>query len=557
MKNPQRRLPIFLLLSFLSAGRVGAEESNGQVSIGARIRRLPPVTDSDASIEAIAPRRLPDGVVGQPLAPRAGTVYCDHQVAGASLQFATSEDQPDPEIIPAPQEIQDGLRLELFDVVDSIYATFPLLQIAFRERQIAAGRQLAARGAFDTKLEGHAIEQPLGFYQNYRQGIGATQPTWSGTDIFAGYRIGRGLFEPWFGERDTDNAGEFKAGVNIPLLRDRAIDKRRAEVLKNQLARRAVEPAIQSQLLLFVRDGSWTYWDWVSAGQSYRVAQSLLDNALDRDRAIRGRVQRGDLPEIELVDNERLVVSRRAKLIEADRKLQQAAIKLSLWLRTIDGIPRVPVVDLLPAAFPSPELPSIEILDFAVDSALAARPELAEIELARQQVSVELAEARNQMLPAVDAGLIASKDIGPLASSLGDKRPFKLEASLLADMPLQRRAARGRIQASQGKLAQLTAKRTFAADKIAVEVGNAIAALTTAMQRVQQARRSVELALRMQSAEQRKFELGDSNLLLVNIREQQTADAAQTKVDALTDFFKALADFQAATAAELSAPTSN
>ena len=55
----------------------------------------------------------------------------------------------------------------------------------------------------------------------------------------------------------------------------------------------------------------------------------------------------------------------------------------------------------------------------------------------------------------------------------------------------------------------------------------------------------------MEAAERRKFDLGDSNLLLVNLREQATADAATTEVDAHLNYFDAQADYRAALASDV------
>ena len=55
----------------------------------------------------------------------------------------------------------------------------------------------------------------------------------------------------------------------------------------------------------------------------------------------------------------------------------------------------------------------------------------------------------------------------------------------------------------------------------------------------------------MEQAERRKFDLGDSNLLLVNLREQATADAAFLEVVAKQEYFRARADLRAAIASDV------
>ena len=60
-----------------------------------------------------------------------------------------------------------------------------------------------------------------GSIRPYRQSIGVIQPIYHGGEAFAGYRIGRGDFEPWYQERQTNDGGEFKAGLAVPLARNR------------------------------------------------------------------------------------------------------------------------------------------------------------------------------------------------------------------------------------------------------------------------------------------------------------------------------------------------
>ena len=110
------------------------------------------------------------------------------------------------------------------EVVSSVYRSYPLLESALLSRNIALGMQVGARGAFDTKLKGISENGPQGFYHTYRQSIGVVQPTYWGGEVYAGYRVGRGEFQPWYQERQTNDGGEFKAGVQIPLARNRDID---------------------------------------------------------------------------------------------------------------------------------------------------------------------------------------------------------------------------------------------------------------------------------------------------------------------------------------------
>ncbi len=445
------------------------------------------------------------------------------------------------------QEIPAGRRndvLRLDHVVESVHRSFPLLEAALLTRDTAFGEHLAAHGAFDLKLKGATENGPLGFYQTYRQSIGVEQPTYGGGALFGGYRVGRGNFEPWYGERQTDDGGEFRAGVAVPLARNVNIDARRAQLWRTNLDRQLAEPEIRLQLIDFVRAASYSYWDWVAAGRRHQIAASLLKIAKDRNEAIRRKVETGDTEPPVLQDNRRLIVSREAKLIEAQRKRQQAAIKLSLFYRDDRGEPLVADDGQL-ADFSAPQTVDEDALAVDIKAAIANRPELLALDLLRKQLQIDFAEAHNDLLPEVQAVVAGSQDVGAPATSGNDKSEFGLEAGLFMDVPVQRRKARGKMMAVESKLGQLAAKRRMTADKIATDLQAVYAALVAAYQQIERARESVELADRLAEIERRKFELGESDLLSVNLREQQAAEAQSTEVDALYEYFAARADYRA------------
>ena len=318
----------------------------------------------------------------------------------------------------AAEEIPAGRRndvLQLEQVVESVHRSFPLLEAALLTRDTAFGEHLAAYGAFDLKLKGATENGPLGFYQTYRQNIGVEQPTYWGGALFGGYRVGRGNFQPWYGERQTDNGGEFRAGVAVPLARNVNIDARRAQLWRTNLDRQLAEPEIRLQLIDFVRAASYSYWDWVAAGRRHQIAASLLKIAKGRNEAIRRKVETGDTEPPVLQDNRRLIVSREAKLIEAQRKRLQAAIKLSLFYRDDRGEPLVADDGQL-ADFPVPQTVDEDALAADIEAAIENRPELLAMNLLRQQLQIDHAEARNDLLPDIQAVVAGSQDVGAPAT---------------------------------------------------------------------------------------------------------------------------------------------
>jgi hypothetical protein len=509
-----------------------AEESNGITLVAAEEPAVPEVAPA-AEPATVEPPTAGTPPVPAPIAP---------SIDPAEPAMGTSTLDDLAAVPPSP----DGDPIALSQVVDSIYRSYPLLEVAVYGRNIAAGEQLMAEGAYDLKLKATSDNTPLGFYRTYRQSVGVEQNLYFGGEVFGGYKVGGGEFEPWYLERQTNDGGEFRAGMTLPLAQNRAIDERRAELWRSTYGRNVVEPIIQAQLILFIYGGSLAYWDWVAAGQNVRYAQELYDLAMERDDILRPRANLGAAAEMDLVDNQRLIVSRQVKLIDAQRKFQQTAVKLSLFLRDANGQPFVPGVEQLPGGFPEPAPVTMEQLPADISEALSRRPELRELDFNRRITEIDLAQAHNMTQPELDATFWGAQDVGGLTSSKGDKQPFEFQGSINFTMPLQRRKAQGKIWSTEGKIAQINAKREFTADKIETEVRNATIALTTAYQALSQARESVKLNIEMEKYEQTLFKGGASDLIRVNIREQQTFDARVTEVEALLRYFEAQAELRAA-----------
>jgi outer membrane protein TolC len=170
------------------------------------------------------------------------------------------------------------------------------------------------------------------------------------------------------------------------------------------------------------------------------------------------------------------------------------------------------------------------------------------LDLLHRQLEVDLAQAHNDFRPSVDGYMTGLQDVGAPTSKKADKSQFELEAGVMMELSVQRRKARGKSSAVEAKLAQVNAKRRITQDKIVIEVQQAYQTLVAARDKVARAREAQRLADQMAAIERRKFALGDSDLLAVNLREQQAAEAAETLIDTLLEAFRAQADYRAAMA---------
>lgn len=447
--------------------------------------------------------------------------------------------------VPAPAAAPAG-TLHLEDVLRAVELHFPLLLAALEELEIAAGNLTAAEGAFDTRLKASTRQQSDGYYEGDTYDVSVQQPTTlRGLAFDAGWRLGKGGFPDYDGKLKTNEDGELRVGVLLPLLQGGAIDPQRVAMWQAAVQAERAGPVILAKRLEATRKAAETYWKWVAAGGKRAIARRQLEIAQARHEQLRGAVQAGERPELDLLENQRLIVDRQTRLAAAERSLQQAAILLSLYWRDDQGRSVVPPDAALPETFPVPRDPAETRVPDDERLALAGRPELRALELELESLRLDRDLYENQWLPDLDLGLYASQDYGEAVNDPDDKGDPELEAALRFELPLQRRKPLGARRAVQGKIAKLDQELAFQRDLVLSEVRDANSALGLAWLRLDQARENAELARRLEQAERIQLDLGSSDLLRVNLREQQSAQAEAGLVDVLAEYFMALADYRA------------
>ena len=371
-------------------------------------------------------------------------------------------------------------------------------------------------------------------------------PLWGAT-FFAGYRFGAGKIPDYYLERQTLSAGEVRAGASVPLLRNGPIDRRRATIARAELSQQLAGLSVEQQRLELTRLAAFRYWDWVAAGQKREVARSLLALALARDEQLEKRAAAGDVAVFDRQDNQRALAQRQALLVQAQRALEAASFELSLFLRGESGQPVLPDDARLPPGLPEAVLQEPDAGE--VDAALARRPEVQRLLTQKKQQEIELSLQKNQLLPALDVGVVFTQDLGTTQNpQLAPLAQPELEGNVLLEVPLLYRAPLGKIQAVRAGLTKLDAQLQLARDRVAVDLSDAHSAQRAAHERLAFNRGEVAVAVQLEQGERKRFTLGDSNLLFVNLREQTTAEARLRELDALTDFHKAAAALRAALA---------
>ncbi len=433
--------------------------------------------------------------------------------------------------------------LSATDVLRSVKEHHPELASYRDDQDRAEGELTTTLGAFDLGLKLKTTNSMEGKYpyRMFDAQIEQATPLY-GLRLFTGYRFGGGAFPLYDQNLETGTNGEGRAGVLVPLLRNGWTDSARTKIAQGRFKFDQAKQKFSQAGLKISVTGIKAYWKWVSAGQKKRIAENLLSIAETRDAALVKREQAGDLPKMDLVDNQRAILKRKEGLIKARLDLERAAYLLSLYIRDKDGRTKVPEDSALPPAFPS-----LESFDSPVQAALQKakelRPELAIFELEYASVESERQLQSNQILPKLDLELSTAKDFGE-TPSVSTKQEYKVAVQL--EFPLQNRAATGRETSAIAQESRIDRLKRWALEQIEAEIRATHAAVDAAILRVKNIEQEVSVTEMLEKGERTRFQNGDSNLFLINLREEATADARSRRVEALSDYFVSLAEFKVA-----------
>lgn len=429
---------------------------------------------------------------------------------------------------PAPDPAPARPVLTLGEVLASSARFQPQILEAIAKVRSAEGKRLQAEGAFDTQVKAEGVGRLSGYYDGSYAGGTIERPIENfGGSYYGGYRISGGRFPIYEDERYTNVLGEIKAGAVLSLLRDRFIDDRR---FNRGNAALDIDIAEAEKLITAIsvqRRAVAAYNLWVAAGLRLKVYRDLLELARARQAGIERQVELGARPRILLTEQAQNILRRETLVARTEQELANAANTLSLFWRDANGQPQRPSAELLPDAFPKITPPS-----GATRMALQGRPDLQTIDLRIAQATNRLELDRNQLKPRLDLKLEASQDLGPVGSGGVSRNGFETKVGLSFSVPLERRAAKGRIAATTAEIDGLERRRQATREQIAAEIeGIAIDVRATerlALLAEEERARAGEMA----QAEQRRFTEGASDFFLVNLREESAADAAVRQLDA-------------------------
>jgi outer membrane protein TolC len=394
---------------------------------------------------------------------------------------------------------------------------------------------MKSRGAFDPKIDVDYERKRLNGSEYWDQLNGTFKvPTWFGIELKASFEENTGDFLNT--EDFIQDGGLYSAGVLVPIARGLLINDRMASLKQARLFREQAKADRDIFVNTILFEASVVYFKWLEAYNELKLFENFLINAQLRYRGIVRGVELGENAQIDATEARIALDDRRLRLEQARIQMMNASLELATFLWLDNNIP----VELQPNVVPDVDSEPIVDVTFNINQLrdeemeIDLHPKLQSLELKVQSLEVEKRLKANMLLPRIDLEynfLTGSPDIARSFNSADYK------GGLNVSLPLFLRKERGDL-----KLAKIKLQDTeFEVDATRVNLLNKINALKQELDSYvlqnEIMRQMVSDSELMLVAEERKFQLGESSLFLVNSRESKLIDSQLKAISIQNKFF--------------------
>lgn len=420
------------------------------------------------------------------------------------------------------------------DVVNSVLQHFPLIDEAVLKARAAEGELTAAEGNFDHKLSFKGRNRVEDRYDNqYFEATIERQLPVAGLGLIAGHRQGAGFFPAYEGKMRTSSAGEIFAGISIPLLRNLTTDEFRTDVRLRQLEKAQADEEVRIKKMVYVHKALSLYYKWLLDTRRLKVRKAILKLAEDRDQMLRSRFRAGDIERLKLTDNQRSIDKRRDEALKAEIELNKTKASLSLYVRDPDGS----LHSLENEVIQEESKLSFAPLDVRFDAMQV--PQIKILDLEREKLQALEKLYRQQRLPGLNVEVLGARELSPLPGNYDQDR---MVLGLKFDFPIENRKAEGKTVAAEYKTRAINRQYTYLQEQLLryfeVSVGN----MAESKKRWEVTSREYENTKVMADAEKRRWDQGQSDFFIVNLREEDVADVEIRRWTTLYEYQQFLLD---------------
>lgn len=277
-----------------------------------------------------------------------------------------------------------------------------------------------------------------------------------------------------------------------------------------------------------------SYFNWLKTYNEKTVYEEFLVNSEFRLNGIKRRFAEGDAAAIDTLETGIIVNTRKLELEQANIKYIKASLELStfLWLNDTPVefreymIPDNNTINTIDLAF-CLNTYNFDTLD------IDAHPKLISLDRKFEGLKVDKRLKANKLLPQVDLEYNFLTEKSQLLNSF-DESQYK--GGLQVRLPLFLRKERGELNLSKVKLRDIEFEIKGTRFKLINKIEAINREISSLVKQTGFAERIVSDYGTLLRAEERKFDIGESSIFLVNSRETKLIESKLKAIEVINDF---------------------
>lgn len=393
----------------------------------------------------------------------------------------------------------------------------PYVYSAIGQQYIDQARVQTVQGSLDTRLYGAYDKKEYPVSDGEFSDIYLSKPTEFGTEFIAGYRKAEGIQE--YNNIKTGSDGEFRVGVKVPVFslvngmseRKYTIDSAKLDATKSTFNAKNNLRNLYAHVMN-------AYYQLLYFNELVKLEKRLYQKAKKRNNFIAKKVDSGDLAPIELLESKQQIISREQRVLGTERSYTKA---LQTFLKFMN-IPQ----KKFELNYQLPTLKMLKkekiTLEKAVDQAMENRPDLKALEFKRSKLDLDTAYNTLEQYPKLNLFAYGVHDM-----EYGEG----VKVGLQFEIPLERRKYEGKKLEIKQSLTQLEEEKNRLILELKTNLNHLTYSLNTINQNIDLGKRETKIVESLEKMENKKYEVGSSDLFQVNQREIVTLEVKRKQLE--------------------------
>lgn len=431
-------------------------------------------------------------------------------------------------------QAQDSLRtLSATQLIQVMKQFHPVIRQADIAMAIADAEVKQARGAFDPVFNQYNSKKTFNGtdYYDY-QSPEIRIPTWYGIEIYSGLEnLSGNRLDP----SQTTGQSSY-LGVQIPLVKNLMIDKRRAALQQAKIMNQLSEVERASVINNLLMEALEAYWNWVKANQTYQVIANQVNVNIQRLDLVKQSFVLGERPAIDTIEALAQLQSFKQELNQQKLEAQNAALQLSAYLWTTEQQAYILPETVQPVPNWEQDYQQ-QILLLNLNELLAKaeknHPDLRKYDFKLDALTVEKRLKFQDLLPKVDltynhlakdSQWFAFDQVNPLFEQ-------NYQYGLKVAIPLRFSQGRGAYKEARLKLETTRLDQQIGRQKVELKIRSYYNELQILKDQLALQATNYKNYQELVRAEEIRFMNGESSLFLINTRESKALEALEKLIE--------------------------